>query len=515
MLSLLFLLLVVVVLSLLVVAVVLIIIIIFIVPFSANRGMSVSMQSAVSRSARFPSSVDSDATPVSGGRSSGGSRSGQSWEMVNGSAHHPTSTLDPRQQQQQQHQQLVELQQRSVTSASSSSSSISSTSSRRPGPWSDPSGAVTTFAAPPAENHAVNGGGGGFGRLLPPGGQKSKTEVIQRRKSEEDSSHQPRSKTEMIRSPQSPPRLAEYMGSHYQQQQQQQQQLGGVGASSPLPSAQTGFVPLPPGSVDLGQFKSDLRAGLSEHAGQGVTSQSRSPQHQGAVQYPPYPYRQTSPAREPASTYDNFSNGNGNSSTVPSMHILSKNGLAGARVVRNNSDSFGNSGGSAMTFDPPQQPGLAVAMRRDGGVAARGSPQEHTDFSQRLNNPTHLDLNPVVQPIRFENNNPPAEGVGGGQAAMTGLDRKCPVCCQDFSHISMDEFQTHVFECFDDAEDANAPETLQPQPQRPALPRSGSPNRVCPMCEKLFPENVTQQFFEGHVQSHFEEADPFEVLHPQ
>lgn len=440
------------------------------------------MQSSLSRSVRDPPSAEPTTTPPSSGRS-GGSHSGHSWEIVNGVS---ALTLDPRQQQQQQ-QMMV--QQQSVTSTSS-----------RLSPPSDHQEAVTNLAA--AHKPMVSGGGS-VARMSPavaghmgPAvvGQKSKTEIIQRRKSE-DNVVQPRSRTEMIRVPQSP-RLAEHMDSHYQQQQQ-------VGAGMVAQLGPTGLIQLQQGSVGLSQLQQEVsRPGPSELA-QGLTTQPRAPHHLG-VQYPPGPYtsqRQTSPTREPPSTYDNLTLGNGNHvGTAPPAHLLN-----GACFVQNSADSFGSSGGSTMTL-APQQPGLAVAMRRDGG-SARGSPQEHTDFTQPLDR-AHPDLNSQLQePVQFEN------GLPAGEAAAPNLDRKCPVCGQDFSHISMDEFQTHVFECFDDAEEANAPETLQPQ--NSTKQSSGSANRICPMCEKQFPESVTQQFFEGHVQSHFDEIDPFEVLHPQ
>ena len=83
----------------------------------------------------------------------------------------------------------------------------------------------------------------------------------------------------------------------------------------------------------------------------------------------------------------------------------------------------------------------------------------------------------------------------------------CPVCSADFSHYSMDEFQTHVFECFDDSD---GPETLH------AEQTVNSTDRICPMCSAVFPETVPQQEFETHVQTHFEDgsATGFEVIEP-
>ncbi|XP_041371774.1 LOW QUALITY PROTEIN: uncharacterized protein LOC121385244 [Gigantopelta aegis] len=87
----------------------------------------------------------------------------------------------------------------------------------------------------------------------------------------------------------------------------------------------------------------------------------------------------------------------------------------------------------------------------------------------------------------------------------------CPVCSVDFNHYSMDEFQTHVFECFDDSD---APETLHAEQTTTTTTSSGSKDRICPMCSALFPESVPQQEFETHVQTHFEDgsATGFEVI---
>ncbi|XP_013066319.2 uncharacterized protein LOC106054818 isoform X1 [Biomphalaria glabrata] len=83
-------------------------------------------------------------------------------------------------------------------------------------------------------------------------------------------------------------------------------------------------------------------------------------------------------------------------------------------------------------------------------------------------------------------------------------DRLCPVCSKDFSMLSMEEFQTHVFRCFDDDE---APETMKPE----------ETSRQCPMCGMNFNNSTPQAEYEKHVHSHFGEDNPgenFEILHP-
>ncbi|KAH9524383.1 hypothetical protein Btru_054365 [Bulinus truncatus] len=83
-------------------------------------------------------------------------------------------------------------------------------------------------------------------------------------------------------------------------------------------------------------------------------------------------------------------------------------------------------------------------------------------------------------------------------------DKLCPVCNKDFSQASMEDFQTHVFRCFDDDE---APETMKPQ----------EASRLCPMCHLTFSSSTPQAEYEKHVHGHFAEdnhAENFEILHP-
>ncbi|CAG5126411.1 unnamed protein product [Candidula unifasciata] len=91
-------------------------------------------------------------------------------------------------------------------------------------------------------------------------------------------------------------------------------------------------------------------------------------------------------------------------------------------------------------------------------------------------------------------------------ASRLNSDKLCPVCNNDYSQVSMEEFQTHVFECFDDE---NPPETMKAHPS--------SPERLCPMCSASFSFDLPQAEFERHVHGHFGEenpGEPFEILHP-
>jgi hypothetical protein len=95
----------------------------------------------------------------------------------------------------------------------------------------------------------------------------------------------------------------------------------------------------------------------------------------------------------------------------------------------------------------------------------------------------------------------------------------CPVCSGLFPRLSMDAFQSHVFDCFDNenggAGDDDGPTTLQAAMAPPAPPGCDE-ERTCPMCEAVFPGGVPQEQFEEHVQRHFSEdtVDQFVVLDP-
>jgi hypothetical protein len=151
---------------------------------------------------------------------------------------------------------------------------------------------------------------------------------------------------------------------------------------------------------------------------------------------------------------------NGNA-VPPSIHIVNQNAYSGARVVQSCSSEFTSRGGIGIVVSAAQLGVTGGGVWRDSvsgqattmSTTRSAGPQEHVDLT-----PTHLHLPTEYHPIHFENEISPEMGGGGG-----GLDRLCPVCNQNFSHISMDEFQTHVFECFDDTEESSGPDTLQPQ----------------------------------------------------
>ena len=463
-----------------------------------------SMQSGLGHPAHGQSILGS--APTLGSSRSGGSRSGQSWEMI--SAPLPPSLSPQQQQQQQQQQQLRDMQQRSVTSPSSGWT-----------PGVDQQGIVGQNVI---GQEILNGVGlSGGSAILPHQRLRGSQTAIQRRPSQEIPS-QPRSKTEIIRSNtvSSAGRPIDFVDGSVHQQR-----LDAATSFQPTPAVSQ------PGIAGVNQFQLDQVK--SQDSASGVGNLSRS-QH-FRVQSPVPQQNQGSALREASNLYENLPLSK--NSKAPSMHIINQSGMTGARVIRNNSDGFRSSGGRNVT-PTSQFSGLAAGNERENmltpasqvldlsdnlsrealapptqqlGVArdwrsTRGIPQEHDDLTHFRNN-SPLEVNQTNQ-IQETRDTLISE-------AGSVLDRKCPVCGMDCSQISMDEFQTHVFECFDNTDDTSiAPETMQPQRTPEQTMMGGS--RVCPMCEKQFPESTSQQYFEGHVQSHFEEvAEQFEVLNVQ
>ena len=77
----------------------------------------------------------------------------------------------------------------------------------------------------------------------------------------------------------------------------------------------------------------------------------------------------------------------------------------------------------------------------------------------------------------------------------------CPACNREFSRLSTEEFQLHVYDCFDSNDDQ--PSTLQ----APANV-SVDEDRTCPMCGATFPMAIPQETYEAHVLAHFGEEAP-------
>lgn len=79
----------------------------------------------------------------------------------------------------------------------------------------------------------------------------------------------------------------------------------------------------------------------------------------------------------------------------------------------------------------------------------------------------------------------------------------CPSCNREFSRLNMEEFQQHVYDCFDSNDDQ--PGTLQAP-----VNVSQEDDRTCPMCSSTFPMTVPQETYEAHVLAHFGEEAPME-----
>ncbi|KAL4229440.1 hypothetical protein ACF0H5_012478 [Mactra antiquata] len=80
----------------------------------------------------------------------------------------------------------------------------------------------------------------------------------------------------------------------------------------------------------------------------------------------------------------------------------------------------------------------------------------------------------------------------------------CPSCNQEFSRLTLDQFQVHVLNCFDTGDEQ--PATLQAA--------GNDEDRTCPMCAARFPLTIAQDTYEQHVLSHFNDDgnERFEML---
>lgn len=88
------------------------------------------------------------------------------------------------------------------------------------------------------------------------------------------------------------------------------------------------------------------------------------------------------------------------------------------------------------------------------------------------------------------------ENIEGGSERVNSL-KICPSCNREFSRLTLDEFQLHVYECFDSNDE---PSTLQAPGNV-----SQEDDRTCPMCGNTFPMTVPQETYEAHVLAHFGE----------
>lgn len=126
--------------------------------------------------------------------------------------------------------------------------------------------------------------------------------------------------------------------------------------------------------------------------------------------------------------------------------------------------------------------------------------EEHEDAVFRTSTSADNKNVQVSQPVQEE--------TGDGNVAAVKV---CPVCNEEFSRLTLDQFQMHVFECFDNCDES--PATLQPA----TAVNSSDDDRTCPMCGDNFPLTIPQETYEQHVLAHFGEdplVERFEMLQP-
>ncbi|GFR90507.1 hypothetical protein ElyMa_006151300 [Elysia marginata] len=189
------------------------------------------------------------------------------------------------------------------------------------------------------------------------------------------------------------------------------------------------------------------------------------------------------------------------------MHVLNKHMMGGGNVIYQQSPS--------QLLQPKQ-----VLL---GGMAALPHTSQILNFTSQAVSP-HESQQPQLPPMT---NLSPPRGNQQQQTLYSNIspqgksqqldpsgprvnsDRTCPVCGQDFSHLPMENFQAHVYECFDEA----GPETMKAPGDEKSLVggNSRASDRTCPVCNATFESTVPQSEFERHVHSHFGEEN-FEIV---
>lgn len=138
-----------------------------------------------------------------------------------------------------------------------------------------------------------------------------------------------------------------------------------------------------------------------------------------------------------------------------------------------------------------------------------GSRAIYENFSDTIIGDRHINENRAYSGPNIDShgnfglNRTANENIEGGSERVNSL-KICPSCNREFSRLTLDEFQLHVYECFDSNDDQ--PTTLQ-------APRNVSQedDRTCPMCGNTFPMTVPQETYEAHVLAHFGE-EQFELV---
>ncbi|GFN87964.1 hypothetical protein PoB_001447000 [Plakobranchus ocellatus] len=264
----------------------------------------------------------------------------------------------------------------------------------------------------------------------------------------------------------------------------------------PVPSGMVGVgeastaLQLPRGHQPRFVFEADIETGPDIYPAVGATN----PQEPLANYHQLLPTSSSAFAPQPSSS-SVLSNYQTASSTSPfdrdSVQIVNKRMMGGGNMIFQQdplvTQPFGN------TLPPNQQHTTFTAQ-----VLSPNSQQQQQQ--QQYMNPANSQLG--QQPLFLQQDQlDPTE-------PRCNSDRLCPVCGQDFSRVRMEDFQAHVFECFDDA----GPETMKaPGEEKLHTGDGGASDRSCPVCNANFEPSVPQAEFERHVHSHFGEEN-FEII---
>ena len=262
------------------------------------------------------------------------------------------------------------------------------------------------------------------------------------------------------------------------------------------------------------QFEAEIDEGCSTHPVAVDTNfqhQAMSGYHQQRLPVsssvfspqPPPPHQKSTSSPSPLSTYQTASTAV--TSDRDGMHVLNKHMMGGGNVIYKQNPQLMQTQQIPFVVGSLQPP-----ISQHLTFTAQAPPSHGIQLPQeKLQYPTNVSPPLGNQQAVYSNSSQQGQAQPlDPSGPRVHSDRACPVCGQDFSHVPMEDFQAHVYECFDE----EGPETMKaPGEERSANIGVGGSDRTCPVCNERFEISVPQAEYERHVHNHFGEEN-FEIV---
>ena len=264
------------------------------------------------------------------------------------------------------------------------------------------------------------------------------------------------------------------------------------------------FSPTIAGGANFQQFQANCLP-QQQRAVSSTSSSSFTPQPPP----PAIPQRVQASTSSPLVTYQTASAAV--TSDREGMHVLNKHMMVGGNMIYQQNPH--------LLLQNPNAP--QIPIRTGSAVFPQQNSQNSTFTAEALSHhgtqqPPYTSTN-IASPLLGSEHAVYSNATPHGQTIQQMVDpsgprvnseRSCPVCGQDFSHVPMEDFQAHVYECFDEA----GPETMKaPGEEGSVVGEISVADRSCPVCNAKFAPLVPQSEFERHVHSHFGEEN-FEIV---